>query len=68
MKPYHFDEVVEHFYIVLLNRNNQVVKLHKISSGSTNAPLADPKLIFKKALDYLASGIILVHYGKCMIR
>jgi DNA repair protein RadC len=45
----------------LLNRNNQVLKLHKISSGSTNATLADPKLIFKKALDHLASGIILVH-------
>ncbi|SHN23301.1 DNA repair protein RadC [Cyclobacterium lianum] len=61
MKPYLFDEVVEHFYIVLLNRNNQVVKLHKISSGGTYGTLADPKLIFKKALDYLASGLILVH-------
>ncbi|MDN3688604.1 JAB domain-containing protein [Cyclobacterium jeungdonense] len=61
MKPYLFDEVVEHFYIVLLNRNNQVVKLHKISSGGTHGTLADPKLIFKKALDYLASGLILVH-------
>ncbi|WP_162344210.1 JAB domain-containing protein [Cyclobacterium salsum] len=61
MKPYLFDEVVEHFYIILLNRNNQVVKLHKISSGGTHGTLADPKLIFKKALDYLASGLILVH-------
>lgn len=61
MKPYLFDELVEHFYIVLLNRNNQVVKLHKISSGGTHGTLADPKLIFKKALDYLASGLILVH-------
>ncbi len=61
MKPFLFDEVVEHFYIVLLDRNNQVVKLHKISSGGTHGTLADPKLIFKKALDYLASGLILVH-------
>ena len=61
MKPFLYDEVVEHFYIVLLNRNNQVLKLHKISSGSTSATLADPKLIFKKALDHLAAGIILVH-------
>ncbi|WP_439484485.1 JAB domain-containing protein [Cyclobacterium plantarum] len=43
MKPYLFDEVVEHFYVILLNRNNQVVKLHKISSGGTHGTLADPK-------------------------
>jgi DNA repair protein RadC len=61
MKPFLFDEVVEHFYILLLNRNNQVLKLHKISSGGTHGTLADPKLIFRKALDYLASGLILVH-------
>ncbi|WP_339901214.1 DNA repair protein RadC [uncultured Cyclobacterium sp.] len=61
MKPFLYDEVVEHFYIVLLNRNNQVLKLHKISSGGTNATLADSKIIFKKALDHLAAGIILVH-------
>ncbi len=59
--PYLYDEPVEHFYILLLDRNHQVLKIHKISSGGTNATLADPKLIFKKALDHLASGIILVH-------
>jgi DNA repair protein RadC len=37
------------------------MKIHKFSSGGTNATLADPKLIFKKALDHLASGIILVY-------
>ena len=36
MKPFLIDEVVEHLYIVLLNRNNQVLKLHKISSGGNN--------------------------------
>ena len=61
MKPFLYDELVEHFYIMLLDRNNQVLKFHTISSGGTNATLADPKLIFKKALDHLASGIILVH-------
>tara|TARA_R110002096_G_scaffold426224_1_gene635700 strand:+ start:1494 stop:1682 length:189 start_codon:yes stop_codon:yes gene_type:complete len=61
MKPFPYDEVVEHFYILLLNRKNQVLKLQKISSGGTNATLADPKLIFKKALDKLATRIILVH-------
>ncbi|WP_114751989.1 JAB domain-containing protein [Pleomorphovibrio marinus] len=61
MVPFLLDEVVEHFYILLLNRNNRIIKLHKISSGSTHGTLVDPKLIFKKALDHLASSIILVH-------
>ncbi len=58
MKPFLYDKLVEHFYIMLLDRNNQVLKFQKISSGGTHATLADPKLIFNKALDI---GIILVH-------
>jgi DNA repair protein RadC len=53
MKPYLYDEPVEHFYIILLDRNHQVLKIQKISSGSTNATMADPKLIFKKGLTTL---------------
>jgi len=59
--PTTFYELVEQFYILLLDRNHQVLKIHKISSAGTNSTLADPKLIFKKALDHLASGIILIH-------
>lgn len=61
MTPYLFDEPIEHFYILLLDRNHQVLRIRHISSGATNATLADPKLIFKKALHHLASGIVLVH-------
>ncbi|WP_040670728.1 RadC family protein [Nitritalea halalkaliphila] len=61
MKPVLLDELIEHFYIVLLNRANLVLRTVKISSGGTNATIADPKLIFKYALDYLASSMILVH-------
>lgn len=60
MTPYLFDELVKRFYILLLDRNYQVVKLNKMSSGGTDATRADQKLIFKKALASLASGIILV--------
>ncbi len=55
------DEIIEHFYILLLSRNAEVIKLQKISSGGTSATIADQKVIFKKALDHLANAIILVH-------
>jgi DNA repair protein RadC len=54
-------EQVEHFYVVLLSRNNLVLKKQLVSSGGTNAAIADPKIIFKHALDHLASAMILVH-------
>ncbi|WP_245917137.1 JAB domain-containing protein [Mongoliibacter ruber] len=60
-KPFLQDEVVEHFYILLMKRNNEIMRHIKISSGGTSGTVADPKLIFKHALDHLASSIILVH-------
>ncbi len=61
MKPELLDETVEHFYVLLLSRSNHVLKKQLISQGGTAATVADPKLIFKHALDNLASSIILVH-------
>jgi DNA repair protein RadC len=51
----------EEFWIILLNRGNRVVKKQKISLGGVSGTVADPKIIFKLALDELASGIILAH-------
>lgn len=51
----------EEFWVLLLNRANQVIKKERISAGGVSGTVADPKIIFKKALDELASGIILVH-------
>ena len=61
MKPELMDESVEYFYAVLLNRANLVIKKQIISQGGTGATIAEPKLIFKYAMDNLASSIILVH-------
>ncbi|WP_143962195.1 RadC family protein [Litoribacter populi] len=61
MKPDLQDEPVEHFYILLLNRANLVTSKHKISHGGTSATIADPKVIFKLALEHMACSIILVH-------
>jgi len=51
----------EEFWILLLNRGGKLIKRLKVSSGGVSQTLVDPKLIFKKALDCLASKIILVH-------
>ena len=61
MRPELLDETVEYFYVLFLNRSNLVVKKQLISQGGTSATIADPKLIFKYAMEHLASAIILVH-------
>jgi DNA repair protein RadC len=51
----------EEFWILLLNRANKIVNKIKISIGGISSTLADPKIIFQKALENKASSIILVH-------
>ena len=51
----------EEFWILLLNRANRVIKKAQVSQGGVAGTVADPKIIFKLALDELASGIILAH-------
>ncbi len=51
----------EVFWIILLNRANRVIKKHQISLGGVAGTVADPKIIFKVAVEELASGIILAH-------
>jgi DNA repair protein RadC len=61
LKPELLDLNHEEFWILLLNRSNHVIKKQLISSGGVSGTVADPKLIFKAALEELASSIILVH-------
>jgi DNA repair protein RadC len=61
MKPNLMDLSHEEFWVILLNRANHVLKKVQISSGGVSGTVADPKLIFKTALENLASSIILVH-------
>lgn len=61
MQPQLSDLSHEEFWVLILNRSNQVLKKQQISSGGVSGTVADPKIIFNKALEELASGIILVH-------
>lgn len=51
----------EEFWVLLLNRANAVIKKVQISAGGVAGTVADPKIIFKTALENLSSSIILVH-------
>jgi len=51
----------EEFWVILLNRANRMMKKKKVSEGGVSGTVADPKIIFKFALEELASGVIVVH-------
>ena len=59
--PYFADLKHETFYLLLLDRANQVMGTEQISSGGVSGTIVDPKMIFKPALEILASSIILCH-------
>lgn len=61
LKPELTDLNHEQFWVILMRRNNTVIKKEQISLGGVSGTMADPKIIFKKAIDVLASGIILAH-------
>uniref|UniRef100_UPI0040480F3B RadC family protein n=1 Tax=Roseivirga sp. TaxID=1964215 RepID=UPI0040480F3B len=61
MKPELLDQPIEQFWIITLKRNNVVIQKRIISTGGISGTVADPKIIFNKALEDFASGIILVH-------
>lgn len=61
LKPLLADLPKEEFWVLFLNRSNKVMVKDQVSSGGVNGTVADPRIIFKKALEHLASGIILAH-------
>ena len=51
----------EEFWILILTRGNTVKYRRCISQGGTSATVVDVKLLLKRAIDCVASAIILVH-------
>lgn len=51
----------EQFWIMLLNSANKVIKLEKIGVGGLAGTTADPKKIFKSALENNAVSVMLCH-------
>jgi len=61
IRPHLMDKPHEEFWILLLNRANEVLRPVQVSAGGISGTVADPKLIFKHAIEHLASSMILVH-------
>ena len=55
------DHAFEVFYILLLNRANKIIRHIQVSEGGITGTVADPKKIFKLALEHSATSIILCH-------
>lgn len=51
----------EEFWLIYLNRSNRIISRLKISQGGISGTITDVRLIMKKALELLASSIIICH-------
>lgn len=51
----------EEFWVIFLNRANQVIGKQNVSKGGVSGTVVDPKVVFKMAVQFPASGIILAH-------
>jgi DNA repair protein RadC len=61
LQSYFSDSKYEEFWIILLRKNNTIIKTVSVSEGGISATIVDPKKIFKIAIDNNASSIILCH-------
>jgi len=51
----------EEFWLIYLNRSNRIISRSKISQGGISGTITDVRLIMKRALELLASSIIICH-------
>lgn len=51
----------EEFWVVYLNTSNRILEQVRISQGGVSGTVVDPRLIVKRALERLASALVLVH-------
>ena len=61
MQPLIGDLEHEEFWILLLNNSNTLIHKWRLSKGGITATLVDVRLIYKKALEFSATSIILCH-------
>jgi DNA repair protein RadC len=61
LESYFADLLHEEFWIILLNKRNAILNKILISKGGLAGTVADPKIIFKAALEHNAASIILAH-------
>jgi len=58
----HFRDLqVEEFWVLYLNRNNRIIGKLRVGAGGVAGVVVDPKPIYKKAVNLMATGIVLAH-------
>jgi len=60
-QPLLSDLTHEEFWILFLNRSNRVINRMKLSQGGVSGTVTDVRMIMKKAIENLSSGIIVCH-------
>ena len=55
------DLITEEFWVVFLNHRNKIIGKQKISAGGLTATVVDIRILFKHAIERLATSIILAH-------
>lgn len=55
------DLISEEFWIIYLNHRNKIIGKEKISAGGLTATIVDIRMLFKSAIERLATSIILAH-------
>jgi DNA repair protein RadC len=54
-------DLKEFFFVIFLNRANEILGYKKVAEGGVNSVTVDARLIFAPALKALSSGVILIH-------
>jgi DNA repair protein RadC len=60
-QPILSDLAYEEFWVLFLNRSNRVIDRMKISQGGISGTVTDVRIVMKKAVECLASGLIVCH-------
>ena len=55
------DDDREHFWVMLLNAQNRLLRVEEVSVGTQSASLVHPREVFRLAVGEGASSLILVH-------
>ncbi len=61
LHPLMADLHIEEFWVLYLNNRCRVIEAKRISEGGVSGTVADPRVIFKHAIELLASTIVLCH-------
>ena len=61
LSPLISDLEQEVFYVLFLNRNNEIKAEKQFFKGGVASTIIDPKIVFREAINQLATAIILAH-------